>query len=448
MKSILTLIVALSFTVGFGQTNLNIHVENIPAQNSKKVFLEAFEKDQWQILDNAELNNYGDLTFPFTPSHIGQYRLRFSGTGKVWTDFYINPRTLPKSINFPIDFPTLKGLPSSLYSSTEQTDYVELATLYSNLQIEYDSYKSVTHPAFLNKQKVLNNLILEKGKEGKTSEIHSTLGPVFWRRLPHDFMQFDSTIYFKHFLGNVDYNNENILFHYAFIRGLNQYFNQLYRAYPKEYAQKFIDELLGRMGENEAVNQFLHSFILNKMLDYKNEEGLSYYLNNYAEGCSDNASFNVNTKNLIESLKNCTPGKKAAELKYPNAEGKSVSLEETCKKNKITLVMFWRSNCSHCEEFHPKLAEIYKKYHSEGLEIYAISIDKEEAPWKNHLLKHQQPWINVLPPMDKRPYLAKNYPSPSTPTLIALDKDMKVISRLIMRSKLENFLEENKAYFK
>jgi hypothetical protein len=82
-----------------------------------------------------------------------------------------------------------------------------------------------------------------------------------------------------------------------------------------------------------------------------------------------------------------------------------------------------------------------------GFEVYAISIDKEEAPWKNHLLMHEQPWINVLPPMDKRPFLAKHYPSPSTPTLIALDSNMKVISRLIMRSKLENFLEENKAYF-
>jgi len=110
--------------------------------------------------------------------------------------------------------------------------------------------------------------------------------------------------------------------------------------------------------------------------------------------------------------------------------------------------MFWRSNCSHCEEFHPQLVEIYKKYHEKGLEVYAISIDKEEAPWKNHLSTHQQPWINVLPPMDKRPFLAKHYPSPSTPTLIALDSNMKVVSRLIMRSKLETFLEENKAYFK
>jgi len=447
MKSLLTFLLTLIVASSFGQTSINLHVENIPKQNSKKVFLEAFEKDQWQIIANPDLDESGATTIPFNPSHIGQYRLRLSGTAKTWTDFYVNPKTLPKSIVLTLDYSKLNGLPSSLYNSTEQTDYVELANLYSVLQLEYDTYKSITHPAFLNKQKILNNSILEKGKDGKIPEVYSNFWPLFSRRLPHDFMQFDSTIYFKHFLGNVNYDNEVILFHYAFVRGLNQYFNQLYKSYPKEYAQKFTDELLGRMGENDAVNQYLHSFILTKMLDYKNEEGLSYYLNNYADGCSDNASFNVNTKNLIESLKNCAPGKKAAELKYPNSEGKIISLEETCKKNKITLVMFWKSSCSHCEEFHPQLQEIYKKYHEKGLEVYAISIDKEEAPWKNHLLTHKQPWINVLPPMDKRPFLAKHYPAPSTPTLIALDSNMKVISRLIMRSKLENFLEENKAYF-
>ncbi|MEN9942896.1 MAG: hypothetical protein RLZZ91_897 [Bacteroidota bacterium] len=447
MKSILTLILALSFTVGFGQNSLSLHVENIPAQNNKKVFFEAFEKDQWQIISTSDMDAAGAVSISFTPSHIGQYRFRFSGTGKCWTDFYINPKTLPKSVDLNVDFSKLNGQPITLFQSSEQSDYVALATLYADQQLTYDSYKSITHPAFLNKQKIINSDALAKSKEGKKSEVYSNCAPLFCRRLPHDFLQFDSTIFFKHFLGNVDYNNEIILFHYAFVRGLNQYFNQLYKSYPTEYAQKFTDELLGRMGENEAVNQYLHSFILNKMLDYKNEEGLSYYLNNYADGCSDNASFSVNTKNLIESLKNCAPGKKAAELKYPNAEGKLVSLEDICKKNKITLVMFWRSNCSHCEEFHPQLQEIYKKYHEKGLEVYAISIDKEEAPWKNHLSTHQQPWVNVLPPMDKRPYLAKHYPSPSTPTLIALDSNMKVISRLIMRSKLENFLEENKAYF-
>ena len=447
MKSILTLILALSFTVGFGQNSLSLHVENIPAQNNKKVFFEAFEKDQWQIISTSDIDAAGAVSINFTPSHVGQYRLRFSGTGKCWTDFYINPKTLPKSVDLNVDFSKLNGQPITLFQSSEQSDYAALATLYADQQLTYDSYKSITHPAFLNKQKVINNNVLDNSVKDKKSEVYSELGGLFMRRLPHDFMQFDSTIFFKHFLGNVDYNNEIILFHYAFVRGLNQYFNQLYKGYPKEYAQKFTDELLGRMGENESVNQYLHSFILNKMLDYKNEEGLSYYLNNYADGCSDNASFSVNTKNLIESLKNCAPGKKAAELKYPNAEGKLLSLEEICKKNKITLVMFWRSNCSHCEEFHPQLQEIYKKYHEKGLEVYAISIDKEEAPWKNHLSTHQQPWINVLPPMDKRPYLAKHYPSPSTPTLIALDSNMKVISRLIMRSKLENFLEENKAYF-
>jgi hypothetical protein len=99
----------LSLTLGFGQNSLRLHVENIPAQNNKKVFFEAFEKDQWQIISTSDIDAAGTVSINFTPSHIGQYRFRFSGTGKCWTDFYINPKTLPKSVDLNIDFPKLNG---------------------------------------------------------------------------------------------------------------------------------------------------------------------------------------------------------------------------------------------------------------------------------------------------------------------------------------------------
>jgi thiol-disulfide isomerase/thioredoxin len=257
----------------------------------------------------------------------------------------------------------------------------------------------------------------------------------------------DTTYFFKHFLDFTPLNNPVALHHFAFARSLNQYCNQLYKAYPKQFAMEFADQIMGRIGENEEVVQYINTYLLDKMVDYKTEEGLSYFLENYVDGCSSQSAFSLSTKNLIQSLKNCEPGKRALELNYPNKSGELTSLLATCKKNKITLVMFWRSNCSHCEEFHPVLEEIYKKYHPKGLEVYAISIDKEQAPWLNFLEKHPYPWIEVYAPNEQRTKLSNNYPAPSTPTIIALDSKGRVISRLIMRSKLENFLEENSSYF-
>jgi predicted nuclease of predicted toxin-antitoxin system len=86
MKLFPTLLLALSFSIGFGQSNLKLHVENIPTQNSKKVFLEAFDKDQWQILSTSDIDVTGSVAIAFTPPHIGQFRLRFTGTAKSWTD--------------------------------------------------------------------------------------------------------------------------------------------------------------------------------------------------------------------------------------------------------------------------------------------------------------------------------------------------------------------------
>jgi hypothetical protein len=70
MKSILTLILALGLTVGFGQNSLRLHVENIPAQNNKKVFFEAFEKDQWQIISTSDIDAAGAVSINFTPAFL------------------------------------------------------------------------------------------------------------------------------------------------------------------------------------------------------------------------------------------------------------------------------------------------------------------------------------------------------------------------------------------
>jgi len=52
----------------------------------------------------------------------------------------------------------------------------------------------------------------------------------------------------------------------------------------------------------------------------------------------------------------------------PGPDGQLISLSEVCAKNKLALLPFWRSTCSHCKEFEPVLAELYKKYHPLGVE--------------------------------------------------------------------------------
>ena len=454
MKNFLILLALLLTQSLFGQFVLVLKVKNFPKDGQRKVFFECFEKEKWVPVnmnnEKLELSEESKLTVTFNPKHNGQYRLRFMGSGKPWTDFWIDLKELPKNVLLDIDYTELMGLPSSLYSSETQYYYKNMGAQYARVQWTYDSLKSIANQDFIQAQNMCNLAFSETQSKWKSIPTCTQIFyPIFSHPSVNSLKTSQDTIqFFNLFLNNLNFSQTEILYHYALVRSLNQYINDLRVSKKSDALPYFIDQVIGRLENNAEVNQYIHAFILDKILDAKDENTLNYYLTNYIDGCASQENQTVNSQNLIDALKACTPGKKAAELKYPNEQNQKISLESTCKKNKITLVLFWRSNCSHCEEFHPVLKSIYEKYHAQGLEVYAISIDKNIEDWKKHLLAKPAPWINVYAPLQERNSLVKLYPSPSTPTIIALDSKGKVISRLIVRSKLENFLEENKAYFK
>lgn len=454
MRTLLPLILLFFSQTIWGQYTLTLKVKNFPANAQRTLIFECFEKDKWTPTsinqEKLELPNDNKINITFNPKHNGQYRIRFLGQGKLWTDFWIDLKELPKNILLDIDYTELKGIPSSLYSSEIQYYYKVMGAQYAHVQWCYDSVKSITNEHFIQAQNNCNTVISEtQSKWKKTATCTQIFYPIFSHPTSKPLQTFSDTVqYYNLFLNKLDFSQTDIIYHYALIRSLNQFLNELRNKNESEALTYFMDQLIGRLDENAEVNQYIHAFLLDKILDAKDENALNYYLTNYIDGCGSQENQTVNSQNLIEALKACTPGKKAAELNYPNIQNQKISLESICKKNKITLVLFWRSNCSHCEEFHPILKNIYTKYHSQGLEVYAISIDKNIEDWKKHVSANSSPWINVFAPIAERNKLVKQYPSPSTPTIIALDSKGKVISRLIVRSKLENFLEENKAYFK
>jgi len=142
------------------------------------------------------------------------------------------------------------------------------------------------------------------------------------------------------------------------------------------------------------------------------------------------------------ALQQCSPGKLMADLQFPGTNGQPIALRDVCAKNKVTLLLFWRSNCKHCQELKPVLTQLYEKYHPQGLEIYALSLDKSEEIWKGTLQKEPVNWVNVFVPNDKRQEINLQAPIPSTPTLLSVNSERKVLQRLILRDQVElNILE-------
>ena len=122
-------------------------------------------------------------------------------------------------------------------------------------------------------------------------------------------------------------------------------------------------------------------------------------------------------------------------------DGKKLKLSSINKK--LILLDFWSSDCAPCRRNHPKMAALYEKFSSKGLEIISISLDTEKGDWLRAIAKDKLVWINVSDLNGWETKIAKDYFINSIPQSILLDKDRKILA-----TRREFTLEEIEKYLK
>ena len=106
-----------------------------------------------------------------------------------------------------------------------------------------------------------------------------------------------------------------------------------------------------------------------------------------------------------------TIGSLAPDIELTNPDGKTIKLSSL--KGKVVLIDFWASWCGPCRKESPNLVEAFNKYHKKkfkngkGFEIFSVSLDKTEEPWKKAIESDQLSWTNHG--IDKTGTFAKIY---------------------------------------
>jgi peroxiredoxin len=116
-------------------------------------------------------------------------------------------------------------------------------------------------------------------------------------------------------------------------------------------------------------------------------------------------------------------------------------------KAKYTIAYFWDPNCGHCQKETPKLYDLYKKYTSKGVEVYAVCIDADPKDWKKYIREHNLHWINVIDSyLSEGKYyhtisFKTKYDIYSTPVIYLLDEKKKIIAKRIGVEQLDEILD-------
>lgn len=414
-----------------------------PLPPALKANLEAWQLDHWQQIAEFPLAADGTFSVPLITPKAGQYRLRAWGQTDHWEDFIL-PDSLPATLDLRLQlhYEKMDGQAVKIAGLPENDLYVSLMTDRARLLLRRDSLDA---PAIAADQSSFNRRCREVIAAHRNTVI-ADVAALLMEPTPADYpdkpaiAQPSANEFAKaHALDNIPFHHEHILAHNAFVKSLNRYFKYFDRDTAGSTA--FIQGVMSRRNGHDAVDGYLFKYLLDKMIDYRQEGGLSYLLSWYAPDCTDEHPLPNSLRLLLAALKNCVPGKMAADLALPGLDGQPVKLSDVCAQHPLTLMLFWRTTCSHCREFEPELVKIYEKYHPLGLEVYALSNDRTEQEWRDFLKENPLPWVNVFIPLEQRGTVAQFFPAPSTPTLISLDRQHRVISRLISRGTLEAYLE-------
>lgn len=124
-------------------------------------------------------------------------------------------------------------------------------------------------------------------------------------------------------------------------------------------------------------------------------------------------------------------GEKAPEIELKNPSGKTIKLSKL--KGKMVLVDFWASWCGPCRQENPKVVEAYNKYmdtkftNGKGLEIFSVSLDRNEDAWKKAIEIDKLVWKNHG--WDKEGKASQAYNVAFIPSAFLVDGEGNIVAK-------------------
>ena len=216
--------------------------------------------------------------------------------------------------------------------------------------------------------------------------------------------------------------------------------------------QATIEALMGEMQKMqneliENVNKFIDTnkdsyaalMVLSQFANNLPQEEFKTKFNNFSQEVKS-TKLGKEISDSLKALETVSVGQKAPDFKAPGVDGKEISLYENL--GKVTIIDFWASWCGPCRQENPNVVKLYNQYKDKGLQIIGVSLDKEDAKWKNAITEDQLTWIQMSNLKFWEDPIAKQYNVKSIPATFILDEKGTIIAKDLRGADLENKIAE------
>jgi len=121
------------------------------------------------------------------------------------------------------------------------------------------------------------------------------------------------------------------------------------------------------------------------------------------------------------------------DITLPDAKGQMQSLSQY--RGKVIVLDFSSTEMEQYVAYNFELRELYNQYHNKGLEIYSVSIDRNQLAWED--ATEHLPWTTVRAYENDAVQVLTQYNVQSLPTLFLFDKEGNVQGRYTDFTALE-----------
>ena len=150
----------------------------------------------------------------------------------------------------------------------------------------------------------------------------------------------------------------------------------------------------------------------------------------------------VKIKELTDKQKKTAVGTKFIDFEMKTPDGKPVKLSDYVGKGKVVLVDFWASWCGPCRREIPNLVETYAKYKGKNFEIVGVSLDQDDAAWKDAIKKLNMTWPQMSDLKFWQSEGAQLYAVNSIPHTVLIDGEGTIIARGLHGEELQAKIAE------
>ncbi len=466
--SILALILALYISV-FAQEKPSYRIEiNFKNSTDSVIYLANYYGDKTYLADTARVQGHGTFVFEKHKNLDGGLYIVVNQQKKSLFEFLVSD-----SRNMKFDVKGDDYVKDMVVSKSEENQlffqYLNFSgDLYNHVKPLNDKLKTLKpdsdSTALVKAQiKAVNSQMIDY-KENIMTKYPQTFLSAFFALLKEvpvpDTLPIlpdgsrDSTYPYKyyktHYWDYTHLNDDRLVRTPMFHKKVDTYFDQVVAKSPDSIIYE-IDHLLAKMNETGDMYKFTlwhltvkfdesqimgHDAILVHLSDKYFSKGKATWLN---------ADVVKNIQEEANKRRSTLIGELAPNLIMLDTNQKPRSLHDL--KNDYVVLFFWDPNCGHCKKETPKIVEFYDNYAKElNVEVFAVCADTNMAEMKKYIRQKHMNFVNVNGPRAYTTDYHDLYNIFSTPVIIVLDKNKRIIAKRLAGEQLKEFIENHKKF--